>query len=327
MTPEEKKAFETRLYSWVGQEIIPPTAGQDLVNEPMIRQWAEVMGDRNPVYTDKAFAEISAKKGLIAPPTMLWTWSLEGYPMAFADQQDPSQQDGQRGLHRFMEQHGLTGVLGTNCDQEYLKELRPGDTVIANMVVKAISEEKATAMGNGYFIETLSTFKNQHGETVGSMVFKVLKFKPAQQPKAANEGTSTENKAPTRLKSVRGHDNAWWWNEVEKNKQVTIQRCKSCKTLRHPPRPFCNQCQSGEWDFITSKLNGEIFSFIELHYPEIPGYTYPLVCAVISLDEGTRLVSNIIGCKPEDVRIGQRVVGEVMQVDADNIIPQFRLVK
>jgi uncharacterized OB-fold protein/acyl dehydratase len=331
MTPEEnfpsdKKAFEAKLYSWVGKEIIPPTPGKDLVNEPMIRQWCEVMGDHNPVYTDRAFAATSSKKGLIAPPTMLWTWSQEGYPMAFAEQQSPEQQDGQRRLHRFMDENGFTGVLGTNCDQEYLKELRPGDTVITSMVVKSISEEKATAMGNGYFIETLTTFTNQHRETVGTMVFRVLKFKPAQAPKAASE-TAVENKAPTRLKSVRGHDNAWWWNELEKNKIVPIQRCKSCKTLRHPPRPFCNQCQSGQWDFIPSKLKGEIFSFIELHYPEIPGYTYPLICAVISLDEGTRIMSNIIDCKPEDVKIGLRVVGEVMQVDADNIIPQFRLAK
>lgn len=327
MSPEEKKTFEAKLYSWVGKEIIPPTAGPDPVNEAMMRQWAEVLGDLNPVYTDKAFAERSAKKGLIAPPTLLWSWSLEGYPMAFADQQDPSQQDGQRNLHRFMEQHGFTGVLGTNCDQEYLKELRPGDIVIANMVVKSISEEKATAMGNGYFIETLTTFTNQHKEVVGTMVFRVLKFKPAQVPKAVTETAAAENKAPTRLKSVRGHDNAWWWNIVEKDKKLPIQRCKSCKTLRHPPRPFCNQCQSGAWDHVESKLQGEIFSFIELHYPEIPGYTYPLICAVISLDEGTRIVSNVIDCKPEAVKIGMRVKGEIMQVDADNIIPQFRLAK
>ena len=73
-------------------------------------------------------------------------------------------------------------------------------------------------------------------------------------------------------------------------------------------------------------MDGEIFSFVELHYPEIPGYTYPLMCAVITLDEGTRILSNIIDCKPEDVQIGKRVKGEIMQVDADNVLPQFRLV-
>jgi uncharacterized OB-fold protein len=256
---------------------------------------------------------------------MLWSWSLEGYPMAYAEQQPEDQQDGQRQLHMYLQANGYTGVLGTNCDQEYHKELRPGDTVIANMVVKAISEEKATAMGNGYFIETLTTFKNQHDEIVGTMDFKVLRFKPAQASAAVSDTASDENKAPTRIKSVRGHDNAWWWDQVEKNKVVPIQRCKGCKTLRHPPRPFCNKCQSNQWDFIPSKLKGEVFSFIELHYPEIPGYNYPLICAVISLDEGTRIVSNIIDCDPSEVAIGKRVVGEVIEVDEDNTIPQFRL--
>lgn len=327
MTPEEqKKAFEDQLYSWIGKEIAPPTPGKDLVNEAMIRHWCETMGDTNPVYTDSDFAEKSAKGGLIAPPTMLQAWSMEGYPMAFADQQDPATQDGQRQLHRFLEDNGFTGVLGTNCDQEYFRDLRPGDTVVAHTVIDSISEEKATAMGIGYFIETKTRFTDQNGEDVGTMQFRVLKFKPAQAPAPVAEGNDSAPKKPTRIRSVRGHDNSWWWDQVEQNNVVPIQRCKSCQTLRHPPRPFCGECQSGEWDFIESTLEGEIFSFIELHYPEIPGYEYPLICAVISLNEGTRIVSNIIDCKPEDVAIGKRVKGEVVKVDEDNTIPQFRLV-
>ena len=159
MTPDEqKKTFEAELYTWVGKEIAPPTPGLDLVNEAMIRHWCEVMGDTNPVYTDAAAAANTAKGGLIAPPTMLQAWSMEGYPMAFADTQDPSTMDGQRQLHRFMENHGFTGVLGTNCDQEYFRDLKPGDTVIAHTKIHSISEEKATGMGTGYFIETRTEF-------------------------------------------------------------------------------------------------------------------------------------------------------------------------
>ena len=62
------------------------------------------------------------------------------------------------------------------------------------------------------------------------------------------------------------------------------------------------------------------------YYFKTRSYTYPLMCAVITLDEGTRILSNVIDCKPEDVQIGKRVKGEVMQVDVDNVLPQFRLV-
>ncbi len=325
MTPDEKKAFEEELYTWVGKEVAPPTPALDNVNEAMIRHWCEVMGDTNPVYTDQAFAEKSSKGGLIAPPTMLQAWSLEGYPMAFADQLSEDEMDGQRKLHAFLEKHGYTGVLGTNCDQEYFRDLKPGDTVVAHTVIETISEEKATAMGTGYFIETKTKFTDQNGEDIGTMQFRVLKFIPAQQ-NAPVEDSNEEYKAPTRIKSVRGFDNGWWWEQVEKNKIVPIQRFKESGKLYHPPRPMCGETQSTEWDFIESKLEGEVFSYVVLHYPEIPGYTYPLVCALISLSEGTRILSNIIDCDPADVKIGAKVKGEVMEVDAETTLPQFRLV-
>ncbi len=64
-------------------------------------------------------------------------------------------------------------------------------------------------------------------------------------------------------------------------------------------------------------------SFCVLHYPEIPGYTYPLVAAVIDLAEGTRLVSNVVGCKPADMQIGMKVKGKVEQMDDELRLPQF----
>ena len=68
MNPEETKAFEQKIHAFVGKENGPPKKGNDAVNEPMIRQWAEVMGDESPVYTDKKAAEKSGKGGIIAPP-------------------------------------------------------------------------------------------------------------------------------------------------------------------------------------------------------------------------------------------------------------------
>ena len=325
MTPEEKKAFEAELYAWVGREVAPPTRAPDDVNQAMIRHWCEVMGDNNPVYSDAEFAGKSSKGGIVAPATMLMVWGMEGYSMANTGAD--AKPDGQRQLHMFMEKHGYTGVLGTNCEQDYYRDLRPGDSVIAHAVIHSISPEKTTAMGTGYFIETKTTYTDQNGEPVGSMIFRVIKFKPVQKSKPADMPSADAAKqAPTRIKSPRGHDNEWWWDLVEKEKKLPIQRCKGCGALRHPPRPFCGECQSGEWDYLVSSMEGEVYSYVVLHHPQFPGFTYPLVCAVIDLKEGTRLVSNIIDCKPEDVKIGARVQGEILQIDADSILPQFRLV-
>jgi uncharacterized OB-fold protein/acyl dehydratase len=281
----------------------------------MIRQWAEVIGDSNPAYTDAAWATQSARGKTIAPPAMMYVWGQEGFAVTTG-----RASDAQSDLVNLFNEHGYTGVLGTNVKQEYFKEVSPGDNVAMSMVIDNISERKTTARGPGYFFETLATFTNQHGEKIGTQRFKVLKFIPQEQP--ATAASEEAIKVPTRIPSPRGHDNKWWWEACDAGK-VMIQRCKQCQTLRHPPRPMCAECQSMEWDAIESTLDGEILSHTELHHPRIPGYQYPLVCAVIKLAEGTNLVANVVGCEPADVHIGMQVKGVVEQVDEKTMLPQF----
>jgi uncharacterized OB-fold protein len=321
MTPEETKAFEEKIHAYVGRENGPPKKGNDDVNTAMIRHWAEVMGDDLETYTNAEHAAATTKGGLISPPAMLQAWSMEGYPMAG----NPAQ-DVQRQLHNVFDEHGFTGVLGTNTSTEFFRDLKPGDSVTAHCVIDTISEQKATARGIGYFIETVTSFTDQDGEDIGRQVFRVLKFIPNDTNTATEEASADDSpEVPTRIISPRGHDNAWWWDACDQGK-VLIQRCKSCQTLRHPPRPMCGECQSTEWDSIESTLDGEIYSFTTLHYPKIPGYQYPNTIGVIALSEGTRLVANIVDIDYEDVKIGLKVKGAVEQVDAKTMLPVFRVV-
>lgn len=320
MTPEEIKIFEAKIRAYIGREVSPRKAGKDPVNLAMIRHWTEVTGDENPVYSDPAFAAKSSKRGLIAPPTMLQIFgAMEGYPMC----QTPAM-DVQRELHKVFDAHGYVGVLGTNTSIDFYRDLRPGDVVSAHTLIDNISERKTTARGVGYFIETVTRFTDQNGEDLGRQVFRVLKFMPNAQAAEAKAGAADEGKpeAPTRIQAPRGHDNAWWWEGLERGK-LLIQRCTSCGTLRHPPRPMCGHCQSTQWEPIESSLEGEVYSFTELHYPKFPGYPYPLLCAVIELREGTRLVANLAGCQPEQVHIGMKVKGKVERVDHKTVLPNF----
>jgi uncharacterized OB-fold protein/acyl dehydratase len=317
MTPEELQAFEAKIYAYVGREVCPRKAAKDPVSPAMIRHWAEVMGDGNPAYRDEAWAADSRRGHVIAPPAMMYVWNQEGFVVATEGRPSDAQSD----LVELFNEHGFTGVLGTNVVQEYAKEIAPGDTVHMEMVIDNISEQKATARGIGYFFETLATFTDQHGDTIGTQRFRVLKFIPPEQPAAAGPAEETLEK-PTRIQSPRGHDNGWWWEACDEGR-VLIQRCADCGTLRHPPRPMCGECQSMEWDSIESSLDGEVLSFTELHHPKVPGYPQPLVCAVIRLGEGTNLVANVVGCEPEDIHIGMQVKGVVEQVDEKTMLPQF----
>jgi acyl dehydratase/ribosomal protein S27AE len=248
---KQREAFEAKIQEYVGVKEGPPGSGPDLVNEPMIRHWCETLGDENPVYVDPNAAKDSVHGGIVAPPTMLQAWVMVGYPMHDPALVKPNKQNE---LHALFDEHGYTGVVATDTTQEYTRYLHPGDQVTAETTIESISEQKATALGIGYFIETRTVFSDQNGEDLGWMSFRVLKFQPGEQPTATQADDGAPAK-PTRIVSPRGHDNAWWWEACDKGK-LLIQKCSSCGALRHPPRPMCGKCQSTAWESIESSGNG-----------------------------------------------------------------------
>ncbi len=319
----DKQELEATLQRLVGRETGPPAEGPDPVNEAMIRHWCEAMGDTNPVYTDRTAAEASVHGGLVAPPTMLQAWSMRG--MAMADpalQRESARNDQQLALHDLLTEAGFPSVVATNSEQGYTRYLRPGDRVLSHTVIEAISGEKATALGIGYFIDTRTTFRDPHGDELGWMTFRVLKFKPHQQPAAAAPEAAGAPAKPRRLRPPLGHDNEWWWDGIAAG-ELRIQRCKDCGTLRHPPRPMCGKCQSIAWDWAVSQGAGTVYSYVVLHHPPVPGYEYPLPVVLVDLDEGTRLVANIAGCAPGDIRIGMRVQARIEAMDEEMMLPVF----
>ena len=68
---------------------------------------------------------------------------------------------------------------------------------------------------------------------------------------------------------------------------------------------------------------GTIYSFMVNHYPQVPAFDYPLVVALVELEEGTRLVANVAGITPETVAIGMAVVATFEDFDDDLSLPVF----
>ena len=126
-----------------------------------------------------------------------------------------------------------------------------------------------------------------------------------------------------RMRPVIGHDNRAWWDWINEGR-LPIQRCKKCGTLFHPPRPMCWKCQSLEWELVAASGKGTVYSYVVVHRPEVPGYTYPLVVAVVELEEGTRIVSNLVGIDPNSVKIGMPVEVSIETVDDELKLPLFR---
>jgi uncharacterized protein len=101
-------------------------------------------------------------------------------------------------------------------------------------------------------------------------------------------------------------DTEFFWSGLKHHK-LLIQRCKDCNTLRVPPRPMCGHCQSLNWGSVESTGRGVVYSFIMPQYPPLPFLQYPYVVALIELDEGVRIVSNLCDIEPEAIEVGLHV--------------------
>jgi uncharacterized OB-fold protein len=99
------------------------------------------------------------------------------------------------------------------------------------------------------------------------------------------------------------HDNRFFWDGVNAGK-LLIQRCADCKELRHPPAPMCPHCRSTEWNTVEASGRGTIYSFVFHHHPTIPPFEAGHPIALIELEEGTRIVTDLVGARPEQIAIG-----------------------
>jgi uncharacterized OB-fold protein/acyl dehydratase len=290
----------------------------------MIRQWCDAMGETHPAYLDGEAAKQSAHGEIVAPPTMLQAWVMEGWSMHEGYDEPKNEQ---HRLHKLLADNGYTGVLGTNTEENYARYLKLGERVTALTVIEDISEEKATGVGIGYFITTRTSFNNQDGEDLGSMTFRVLRFKPANESASAGSADTSGEGAvaqkPTRIKPPMGHDNGWWWEKVASDGVIPIQRCTGCQKLRHPPRPMCDACGDQGFDSVAASGKATVHTFTVIHYPQFPGYEYPIISVIVDLEEGERMASTLISCKPEDVQIGMPVRAVIHEDEDGFKIPFF----
>ncbi|MEU5956043.1 OB-fold domain-containing protein [Streptomyces sp. NPDC047525] len=289
---ETLKTFEGRAAATSGE-------GKDPVNEPMIRHWCEAMGDANSAY---------AGADPIAPPTMLQAWTMGG----LSGHQGRSAAYDE--LFALLDGAGYTSVVATDCEQEYLRALRPGDEITFDAVIESVSERKTTKLGTGHFVTTRMDVR-AGGEPAGTHRFRILKYAPAAR--------KPQGKRP---RPVINRDNAGFWEGVARH-QLLIQRCGGCRTLRFPWLPGCNACGSLEWDTVEASGEGTVYSYVVMHHPPFPAFDPPYAVGLIDLAEGVRMVSNVVGVPSDKVRIGQPVRLEFQWVDKELELPMFRAVE
>ena len=316
-TPEDLRGYLDRETG--------PYLGRYPVNAAMIGHWCEAMGDRNPIYTDEAAARAAGLSTPVAPPAMLQAWVMPGPagPAPGSDTASPF------AVFDEMDRRGCSAIVAVNCEQEYLEPVQLGDELRFHSRIESISAEKATQLGAGHFITQLCVYRNQRDEVVARMRFRVLKYRPRppgadERPESAERARADDPPASAkRMRPVRNRDNAFFWEGADAG-ELRVQRCGGCARLRHPPAPMCPHCQSLDWEAERSAGRGAVYSYTVLHHPRIPPFDYPNVVALVELDEGFRLLSNLAGVDHRKVRVGMRVAVSFEQVEPGLSLPLFR---
>lgn len=134
---------------------------------------------------------------------------------------------------------------------------------------------------------------------------------------------SVEAVLPSRPPPVLTDDNEGYWMAAQEGRLV-VQQCHGCGRFRHPPRPMCPDCHSLERGWHEASGLGVIYSHALLHYPQHPAFDYPVPAVLVALDEGVRILSNVIDVERHAITIGLPVQVDFVPVADGFSVPVFR---
>lgn len=117
-----------------------------------------------------------------------------------------------------------------------------------------------------------------------------------------------------------------YW-DATRREQLVIQQCVDCAGRIFPPRANCPKCGSAqlEWQPVSGK--GVIYTYTVAHRAPHPvlAEQCPITIAVVELEEGPRMITNVTGCDPSDVEVGMSVQVDFEAIDdSDVVLPVFR---
>jgi len=116
-----------------------------------------------------------------------------------------------------------------------------------------------------------------------------------------------------------------YWEACRRH-ELVLQRCGACATLRYYPRATCPECLSDEvrWERMSGR--GTVYTFTVTHQNQAPGFReeLPYVLAYVTLDEGVQMLTNIVECPVDQVRIGMPVEVTFQDVSEEVAIPRFK---
>jgi len=111
-----------------------------------------------------------------------------------------------------------------------------------------------------------------------------------------------------------------------KKHELRFQRCTSCNTWRHTPREICADCGSWDWEWTQSSGKGRVFTWTTVARALHPAFkdSCPLAPAIIEMEEGVRILSNVTDCPPDELEMDMAVEVDFDDITDEITLPMFR---
>ena len=126
------------------------------------------------------------------------------------------------------------------------------------------------------------------------------------------------------LPTISGETKPFW--DACRQGKLLIQRCGRCQEYPFYPRGICANCWCEDIRWVTASGKGTVWTFTETRQNRTPGFEeeIPYVLALVELEEGVKMFTNIIECDPREVKIGMAVEVTFIQANQQISIPYFK---
>lgn len=129
------------------------------------------------------------------------------------------------------------------------------------------------------------------------------------------------------VRPMMNRDSQFFWDGAAAG-ELRIPRCNACGALRFPPGPACQSCQAYDRGYVVAAGTGTVFSYVVHRHPPVPGKELPIVIALIDLDEGVRMVGEVVDAVSDEgvaeIGIGTRLRVGFNRIDDDLTLPVWR---
>jgi uncharacterized OB-fold protein len=123
------------------------------------------------------------------------------------------------------------------------------------------------------------------------------------------------------LPTIDDETRPWW--DAARQERFLIARCTACGAAHHYPRPFCPSCWSEEVTWEDASGRATLYTWSTVFVNDAPPFSdrLPYVAAVVDLAEGPRVMTNVVGCAPEDLRVGMELQVTYVEATPEITIP------